>query len=235
MKYLDLEWTPELIKKFWDYQSVYGTHQYFGKMASKPLIRRVRKHLGGDPAILDYGCGPGFLTEALLKQHYRIFGYDSSPHSIAIAKERIGNQPRLLGLSSDETFGESYDIVFALELIEHLNNMELEVALQKFRKLLSPQGLLILTTPYNENLRENKVYCPQCNHVFHKMQHVRSWSEESLSSYIEEHGFNVAELIKTDLTACYSRRPWVRVKFWLGWTKPTNLICICRPKGTNLK
>jgi len=223
-----LEWTPELIKRFWDYQSIYGTHHYFAKMVSKALIRRVKKHLAGDPSILDYGCGPGYLVETLLKRNYRVFGYDASPHSIKVAQERLSRHPRLLGLSSEAASKNAYDVIFALELIEHLSDAALEAALSDLRVLLSPGGRLILTTPYKEDLEEGTVYCPQCNHLFHRMQHVRSWSEETLRQYLSQRGFEVVELIVTDLTACYSRRPWVRLRYWLGWTKPTNLIAVCR-------
>jgi 2-polyprenyl-3-methyl-5-hydroxy-6-metoxy-1,4-benzoquinol methylase len=226
--YPPLEWTPELIKRFWDYQSVHGAHHYFAKMASPALLRVVQKYLGADPAILDYGCGPGYLTEELLKRGYRVFGYDASPHSIQQAKDRLRSFPRVLGLSTELPTGQTYDVLFALELVEHLSDGALENVLRAFRDLLKPEGLLVLTTPYQEDLTASTVYCPQCDHVYHRMQHMRAWSAESLTAYLAKWGFHAMKVIRTDLTARYSGRPWVRLKYWLGGIKPTNLICVSR-------
>src|SRR5205085_2785577 len=157
MKITDLKWTPELIKKFWDYQSVHGTQQYFGKMVSGSLIRKIKKYLHRDSTILDYGCGPGYLMEALLRNGNRVFGYDSSPHSISVARQRLESFPRLLGLSSEALQADEYDVIFALELIEHLSDEVLEDTLNLFKRLLSSKGRLILSTPDHENLADHTV------------------------------------------------------------------------------
>ena len=57
--------------------------------------------------------------------------------------------------------------------------------------MLADDGLFIVTTPNEENLAENTVYCPMSNVVFHRWQHVRNWSRETLRETLEKHGFAV--------------------------------------------
>ena len=51
--------------------------------------------------------------------------------------------------------------------------------------------MVLITTPNNENLDNETVYCPCCENSFHRWQHVRSWSSDSLSLYLIKHGFKV--------------------------------------------
>ena len=47
----------------------------------------------------------------------------------------------------------------------------------------------MITTPNEEVLSNNAVFCPECGHEFHRWQHLRSWSADSLASALARHGF----------------------------------------------
>jgi hypothetical protein len=62
--------------------------------------------------------------------------------------------------------------------------------LGEIRRILKPgTGYLFVTTPNNENLEASTVFCPECGAVFHRYQHLRSFTIESLEELMRSHGF----------------------------------------------
>ena len=53
---------------------------------------------------------------------------------------------------------------------------------------IAPGGLLFLTTPFAEILAENEVYCPSCDHFFHRWQHQRSWELADIEGLMKRWG-----------------------------------------------
>jgi SAM-dependent methyltransferase len=86
--------------------------------------------------------------------------------------------------------------------------------LETMRRMLKPEGVAIITTPNREELEKSQIFCPQCQSVFHRWQHVRSWDASSLSSAAWAHGLDVVETVETDFRAHFrvSRRRWFRRK-----------------------
>src|SRR5439155_25597686 len=75
---------------------------------------------------------------------------------------------------------ESFDLVICLETLEHLLDDTISAIISEIYGLLKPGGAALFTTPNNEELSRNFVYCPFCQTEFHQVQHVRSFSEGSL-------------------------------------------------------
>jgi 2-polyprenyl-3-methyl-5-hydroxy-6-metoxy-1,4-benzoquinol methylase len=96
-----------------------------------------------DAQILDLGCGSGALLERLASMGYRqLTGVDILPpdSTAAIRYEQADlDQFRL-----DAPDG-SFDLVLAVEVIEHIENPGLFLA--ELARLLKPGGLALLTTP----------------------------------------------------------------------------------------
>jgi hypothetical protein len=61
--------------------------------------------------------------------------------------------------------------------------------LGEVHRLLRVGGHLIITTPNDENLAASAILCPNCLCEFHRGQHVRTWSAQSLSAVVAAHGF----------------------------------------------
>jgi len=47
---------------------------------------------------------------------------------------------------------------------------------------------VVITTPNNEDLELSQCYCPISNTLFHRWQHVRSFTEETLAALLAKHG-----------------------------------------------
>ena len=70
--YHDVEWTPEKIQRFWDF---YGANtasedSYFSKKFGSRIVGLARRYAELLGPVVDMGCGPGFLTEELLRRGY---------------------------------------------------------------------------------------------------------------------------------------------------------------------
>lgn len=199
-----LRWTPELVERFWDQQSRLSGH-YFTEQHGAAIVARVARHLRGRRSVLDYGCGNGGLIEHLLGMVPAVAGLDFSPQSVRRVNTTFAGRAGFVGafLPSELEAGQRFESVVCCEVIEHLYDEQLDGAIAHIRRLLAPQGVVVLTTPNREDLAANEVYCPVSNVIFHRWQHVRSWSPETLRTYLEDRGLCVVELFEADFGATW--------------------------------
>lgn len=77
--------------------------------------------------ILDFGCATGMLVQALIGNGYKkTFGYDISEYAIGVCKKNgvpVVSSP----------FIESYDVVFCLDVFEHIRDKNVFAFLQKIK------------------------------------------------------------------------------------------------------
>ena len=192
-----LHWTPELVSRFWDVQSQRPEH-YFTAQFGGDLIEEVRAYLRPGVRVLDYGCGAGFLIDHLLDGSREVAGVDFSPASVDQVNRKFAGREGFLGARLvPDALGETYDVVFCCEVVEHLYDPELEGTLENLRALVRSGGYVVVTTPNDEDLTASEVYCPVSNVVFHRWQHVRSWNAESLSGALSAHALRPVDVRPT--------------------------------------
>ena len=110
------------------------------------LDERALRPLAGKSA-LDVGCGAGLLAEPLARMGAKVTAVDAAPELITAAKAHAAGA----GLTIDyravgvEAVGERFDLVTAMEVVEHVADPRAFVASLAAR--LAPGGLLILSTP----------------------------------------------------------------------------------------
>ena len=180
----DVDWTPETIRRFWDNYESEGT--YFSELVGRSLLDFIGLPAG---TAVDIGCGHGGLVRHLLDRGWNVYAVDQSPESAALVTNTFAQNPRFKGSSVPD---QSVDAVFLIEVVEHLNDRALDNAVADARRMLKPDGRLIVTTPNNEDLKQSTVVCPECLARFHKMQHVRSWSAKTLADRLDSYGFRGA-------------------------------------------
>jgi 2-polyprenyl-3-methyl-5-hydroxy-6-metoxy-1,4-benzoquinol methylase len=186
-----MEWTPERIRAFWDYESQFPEN-YFSYQVGDLVARAFADVLDGVDRVLDYGCGGGHLIRHLLEAGHRVAGADNSPDSLARTREACADHDRFLGAFTIGDLlanGERWPALICCEVIEHLDDSTLEGVVGAMHALLEDGGVAIVTTPNEEDLTESHLLCPVSGEVFHRWQHVRSWSAKSLTAYFEQRGF----------------------------------------------
>ena len=99
--------------------------------------------------ILDIGCGGGLLCEPLCRMGADIVGVDASETNIAIASTHAGETGLAIDYRADTSealaeAGETFDVVLAMEVVEHVADIEL--FLQSSASMVKPGGLMIVAT-----------------------------------------------------------------------------------------
>jgi 2-polyprenyl-6-hydroxyphenyl methylase/3-demethylubiquinone-9 3-methyltransferase len=99
--------------------------------------------------ILDIGCGGGILSEPLARLGAEVVGADPSAVNIAAAKlhaEGAGVAVDYRATTAEELAdaGELFDIVLAMEVVEHVTDVNVFVA--RCAEMVKPGGLMIVAT-----------------------------------------------------------------------------------------
>ena len=233
-----LEWTDEKVAQFWNWQGRFA-QTYFTFQFGAQIASQLRRPLAGRTTVLDYGCGPGFLIPHLVRLGKKITATDFSVNAIAAANAAFKDLAGFHGAKvvADLLNTEArFDAAVSIEVIEHLNDAHLESFFENLRRLLRPEGTAIITTPNEEDLNLSMVYCADSNRVFHRWQHVRSWSAEGLATAMTAHGFVVETTYTTDFSKARFGDPVGAakrlVKAALGRPeKRPHLVCIGRPSS----
>jgi 2-polyprenyl-6-hydroxyphenyl methylase / 3-demethylubiquinone-9 3-methyltransferase len=100
-------------------------------------------------SILDIGCGGGLISVPLSRLGAKVTGIDADAQAISIAKNHAKGEGLPINFISGAaedlvTKGQKYDVVLALEVIEHVENPSLFVDL--CAQLVKPNGLVIFST-----------------------------------------------------------------------------------------
>ena len=136
--------------------------------------------------VLEVGCGQGGFG-VRLAQRYDYLGLEPDPDSCAVARARLGEaggrgEVRNGDLSALED-GETFDLVCAFEVIEHIEHDE--KALAEWAGRLRPGGWLLLSTPAFQHR-----YGPADAMV----GHFRRYEPDALARMLREAGLEQVEV-----------------------------------------
>ena len=199
MEYKQVKWTDEKIKKFWDFEAQFP-EKYFTYTFGKIFLDEVRDYIINSKNILDYGTGIGLLIPHLLDNNAKVTGTDFSYDSIEIVNNKFKENPNFEGAFHIEeimTLNKKYDLIICNEMIEHINDHYLDITFNNFKHLLSADGIIIITTPNDEKLEDNMVFCPDCDSAFHRWQHIKKWDAESLEKTFLKYNFKKEKIFTT--------------------------------------
>lgn len=118
-------------------------------------IKKVSKKEITSPNILEIGSGLGYLTYSLNCEGYNTIGIDISQEAVKNAISNYGDYYICADLNEYSIDNKNqFDIIIFTELIEHIN--DILSFMESIKKLLKPDGSVILTTP-NKSFYESNV------------------------------------------------------------------------------
>lgn len=99
--------------------------------------------------LCEIGCGGGLLTEPMRRLGAEVTGVDPSARNIGIARshaETSGLKITYLQCAAEDMVdrGERFDIVLAMEVVEHVANVDVFIA--SCAELVKPGGLMFVAT-----------------------------------------------------------------------------------------
>ena len=195
-----IEWTPQLVNAFWN-----GVAQTeldslsFGRVAGPRFLELFGDYFVPGSRCLDFGAGSGHVLQLLLDRGLDVAGFDPAPDRQQLLLKSIGQRKNFLGIKGLDS-DEQFDIVLLMEVVEHVLEEDFVAVLDRVSRFVKPGGLVIASTPNNENLALASVYCPVSETLFHPWQHVRSFTPGRLSDLFRDLGFSSQFLALVDFS-----------------------------------
>ena len=152
----EIERFNRLSATWWDSRGPMRPLHVVNALRLNYVVEQIASHLGRDSAsalsglrILDVGCGGGLMSEALARMDAQVVGVDASPGNVAAARLHARSQ----SVTVDYRLGEPaevlapeerFDVVLALEVVEHVSDVPAFLATAA--ALLAPGGMLFVST-----------------------------------------------------------------------------------------
>ena len=119
--------------------------------------------------LLDIGCGRGELIQRFSSKFKDSIGIEKDTNMVDICKRSNINVIQGDAIKLLENFdSESLSVITAFHIIEHLTKSQLLELIKHCRRILKPDGILILETPSIDNLLvSTKVFYLDDTHINH--------------------------------------------------------------------
>jgi 2-polyprenyl-6-hydroxyphenyl methylase / 3-demethylubiquinone-9 3-methyltransferase len=147
-----------LAAQWWDPRGKMGMLHKFNPVRLRYVRDKACRRFGRDGKridclaglrILDIGCGGGILSEPLARLGADVVGADASASNIEVAKVHAADggvtvDYRATTAEALADAGERFDIVLAMEVVEHVADVDLFV--KRCAEMVKPGGLLAAAT-----------------------------------------------------------------------------------------
>lgn len=153
--------------------------------------------LAGGERVLDVGCGEGWFTQALREAGFCALGADVAAEPLRRARRRDPElELHLLDERGPWPFADAqFDAVWAGETIEHV--CDTAAWLSELRRVLRPEGLLMLSTPAHDVLRRLALALAPGAFAAHfdpRADHLRFYTRASLRALLDDFRFMEIEI-----------------------------------------
>jgi SAM-dependent methyltransferase len=176
----------------------YAEH-FRDELERKPFDRKMLDWLaekaGGLGVICDLGCGPGQIARYLAAQDAKVCGVDLSPEMVRQAQNlsphisfQQGDMRSLAGVADN-----SYSGIAAFYAIVHLPRPTVVPALRELRRVLCPNGVLLLAFHLGREVRHlDELLGKEVSLDFFFFE------TEEVKEYLRTAGFELEEAIERD-------------------------------------
>jgi SAM-dependent methyltransferase len=164
--------------------------------------------------VLDAACGEGYGTALLGATAASVIGVDIDPSAIAHAQDRYGSRPGLRfeigSVTSLPLTDRSIDVIVSFETIEHLPAEEQPRMLAEFARVLTDDGLLVLSSPNKRRYSDERNF----RNPFHLHELYRAGLEQMLdATFPARRWFHQSPLVAS---ALWGESPATEVDAWRG-------------------
>lgn len=179
------------------------------------LLQLIDRHVPQNRGIriADLGCGHGALVHCLKSRGYRnVEGVDVSSEQVSLA-HRIGlneiRQGDLMGFLGNSP--GAYDVLFLMDVLEHLEKQEIVDLLSQMRCALADGGRAIIHVPNGEGLFGMRVR-------YGDFTHINCFTPQSIRQVLHACGFRAVEAYE-DVPVVHGIKSRIRNLLWhvLTW------------------
>lgn len=154
----EVERFSAMAAEWWNPNGKFRPLHKFNPVRLAYIRDQVATRFGRDPhaakpfeglRILDIGCGGGLLCEPLARLGAEVVGADASETNIEVAKLHAAESGvkvdyRATTAEALAEAGETFDIVLAMEVVEHVSDVDLFIT--KSADMVRPNGLMFVAT-----------------------------------------------------------------------------------------
>ena len=168
--------------------------------------------------VLDIACGEGYGSNILAKQAEFVTAVDLDQRTVTEASKNykranlLFKQGSLLNIPVQP---EIFDVVVSFETLEHI--VEHDLALVEIKRVLKPNGLLILSTPNKKEYTEK----PNYHNPFHEKELYQEEVETLLKKNFKHVQFYAQRFYSGSLIASIANSDPIKIYF--GSTKEINV------------
>ncbi len=218
---------PNSMRKFWHY------HKF------ESVLRFIPESLKGtDKKILDVGCFGGSFLGMIDQQTFgEQLGIDMLPGQVEYAQKKYATHWRQFKLNEylflrDSSLKNKFHIVTLIEVIEHLNKVQIFELISEILDVLHPEGQLIITTPNYSSLWPFLEFILNLiSDIKYEEQHITKFnffnmeklfteltssnlylqektSTHFLTPYLAMFGYNMSEKLATQIPSAHWKNPF---------------------------
>ncbi len=203
----EVERFSALAADWWDARGPMAALHKFNPVRLAYIRDQAARHFGRDAKtldslkglrLLDIGCGGGILSEPLARLGAQVVGADPSEENIAVARAHAGESELTVDYRNTTAedlaaAGERFDVVLAMEVVEHVTDVSSFVA--TCASMVKPGGLMIAAT-LNRTLKSFALAIVGAEYVLRWLPRgTHQWDKfvtpEELESAIEKAGLAV--------------------------------------------
>lgn len=176
-----------------------------------------------DAPILDFGCGFGqFVRQVRLRGYTRALGYDIEPTALDYCEKNDIPVVDGRGLDLADHQGR-YDLIYCSHVVEHLPKEIVIETLGKLRRLLNPEGVLLVCVPNGQS--NTAAYW-----AYEDFTHYTLYTAGSLYYVLSKAGFANIDFVDVDCTEGMTSFKAALKRFFLAaykrnyrfWNRVTN-------------
>jgi len=141
--------------------------------------------------VLDIGCGAGQITDYLTQKGFEVIGLDFSHKLLKIAKRNFPNSKFILADICEYEQNEQVDGIITKDVLFHLSDENLVSVLQKFRRMIKPNGNLCIIMDMPKEAGE-QIFVEELDEK-HQI-YYNYLTPEKLRDLLEKTGFNIENI-----------------------------------------
>ena len=165
------------------------------------IINVINKYINSNSVILEVGPGGGRFTEFLIPNANKLWLVDVSEKCLKLCSDRFApniniQYIKLTEINLDFLENESLDVVFSFDVFVHLDPKNVDEYFGEFKKVLKPNGAIIINIPTKGNYEGNFI----SKLSFNVLREIAIKNEFNIIKIIEQRNFK--EIQTYELYGC---------------------------------